>query len=146
MVVSFDNVPLDCIHFFLLLLVIQLVELLLGSEQVVSCLDQKLFNILLVLDLWSMLVFELNLALKHSLNLKIGLLDFIAKFSFDVFTIIRNSNTLILNLFGFLFQESRMQYFGLRLFSGKCRNLLYRRSLELWWCDYRYLRVVLLMI
>ena len=138
MVIGLDDILLDCVHFLLLLLVIQLVELLLGPQQVVSRLDQKLFNILFVLSLRRMLVltFELHLALEHGLNLQVGLLDFVSQFSFDVFAIIWNNNTFILNLFGFLlFQERRMQYFGLRLFSGERRNLRCRRSLELWWCD-----------
>ena len=80
MVIGLDDILLDCVHFLLLLLVIQLVELLLGPQQVVSRLDQKLFNILFVLSLRRMLVltFELHLALEHGLNLQVGLLDFVS--------------------------------------------------------------------
>lgn len=80
MVIGLDDILLDCVHFLLLLLVVQLVELLLGPQQVVSRLDQKLFNILFVLSLRRMLVltFELHLALEHGLNLQVGLLDFVS--------------------------------------------------------------------
>ena len=69
MIIRLNDVLLNCIAFFLLLFVVQLVELLLSSQQVVSRVDQKLFNILFILSLRRMLVILLHLALEHGLDL-----------------------------------------------------------------------------